>query len=131
MNTPYVKRKMFVMLCCLAAGIGIAYSLPAEVVSSVPMVRAGAIINALIVGMGITLVGHVNWHPVFQCTIPAAARGAVIAAFVHLDYVIYIWPDQRAFWIATATAAVFGAVVDASATKLYGNGKTLAADVSR
>ena len=131
MNTAYIKRKSFIMFLCLLAGIGVAASLPADVVETVPMVRAAGVINALVIGMAITLAGHVNWHPVFQCSVPSFLRGGVIAAIVHLDYVIYIWPDQGAFWIATASAAIFGSIVDASASKLFGEGKTLCEGVSR
>ena len=88
-------------------------------------VQAGMIINGLVIGTMLTLVGVFTWHPVFKFRIHPIFRGAFISAFVHLGYTIYTWPDQPLFWKTMIIAAVFGAVIDQMATQLYGEGEKL------
>ena len=122
---PFIKRKLFCVLVCLAAAILIAFTLPQELVDNVPMVRAATIINGLIIGVFITVAGVVTWHPMFKFRFHPLLRGASIAAFVHLDYTIYTWTDQPLFWKTMIIAAVFGAVIDMMATQLFGEGQKL------
>jgi len=122
---PIAKRKFFCVGISTIAAILVALTLPAELIEKVPLVRAGAIINGVITGSFITLAGVFTWHPVFKMRLHPLFRGAMIAAFVHLDYTIYTWPQQDVFWKTLAIAAVFGAVIDLMATQLFGEGEKL------
>ena len=124
-SLPYVRRKL---LCCslgLLAGAAMAVTMPVDVVTEMPLVQAGAVINGLLMGLMVSVVGFISVHPLFKIKIPVFLRGAVVAAFVHLDFVVYIWDDQPAFWSTIAMAAVFGGVVDLIASSVAGNGKVL------
>jgi len=129
--TPFFKRKTFCILVCLAAAILIAFTLPQELVDNVPMVRAATIINGILIGAFITLAGLITWHPMLKFRIHPIMRGAVMAAFVHLDYTIYTWPDPPLFWKTMIIAAVFGAVIDMMATQLFGEGQKLMEGMTR
>ncbi len=122
---PIAKRKFFCIGISLLASIVVAYSLPEELIKNVPMVQAAMIINGLIIGTMLTFAGVFTWHPVFKFRIHPIFRGAIIAAFVHLDYTIYTWSDKPLFWKTMVIAAVFGALVDLMATQLFGEGKKL------
>jgi len=122
---PLVKRKIFCVGICLIVSILVAATFPAELVERVPFVRAGMIINGLIMGTLLTMAGFVTWHPLLKFRLHPIFRGAFVAAFVHIDYTIYTWGDQPTFWKTIAIAAVFGAVIDMLATQLFGEGKTL------
>jgi len=115
----------------LLASIAVAFTLPAELIEKVPMVQAAMIVNGLIIGTMLALAGVFTWHPVFKARLHPIFRGALIAAFVHLDYTIYTWPDQPLFWKTMIIAAVFGAVIDQMATQLYGEGKKLLEGVTK
>ncbi|HCI03298.1 MAG: hypothetical protein CL969_00185 [Euryarchaeota archaeon] len=125
LSLPLAKRKFFCIGASLLASIAVAFTLPAELIEKVPMVQAGMIINGLVIGTMLTFVGVFTWHPVFKFRMHPIFRGALIAAFVHLDYTIYTWSDQPLFWKTMIIAAVFGAVIDQMATQLYGEGDKL------
>ena len=125
LSIPIAKRKFFCISISLLVSVAVALTLPAELIEKVPMVQAGMIINGLVIGMMLTFAGVFTWHPVFKFRIHPIFRGAVIAAFVHLDYTIYTWSDQPLFWKTMIAAAVFGALVDLMATQLYGEGEKL------
>lgn len=129
LSHPIVKRKMFCMLICIAAGIILALSLPGPLVNRVPLAQAGAIVNGMIMGAMLTMAGLVNWHPAFNMRLHPIIRGGMLAAVVHLNYVIYAWYDQSTFWTTILLAAIFGAVVDALATQMFGEGKKLAQNI--
>ncbi|MBU2213166.1 hypothetical protein KJ996_00835 [Patescibacteria group bacterium] len=128
---PLFKRKTFCILVCLAAALLIAYTLPQELVDNVPMVRAATIINGVLIGAFLTFAGFVTWNPMMKMRIHPLMRGAALAAFVHLDYTIYTWPDPPLFWKTMIIAAVFGAVVDMMATQLFGEGEMLLEGMTR
>lgn len=125
LSLPIAKRKFFCVGASLFASLIVAFTLPAELIEKVPMVQAAMIINGLIIGTMLTFVGLFTWHPAFKFRMHPIFRGAIIAAFVHLDYTIYTWPDQPLFWKTMIIAAVFGATIDQLATQLYGEGEKL------
>jgi hypothetical protein len=122
---PYSKRKLFCIGMCLLTGLAVAATLPQQLVSQVPLVRAAAVINSLVLGMMLTFAGFVTRHPLWKFRFHPLWRGAAVAAIVHLDYVIYAWTDQRTFWSTLIVAALFGAVVDVIATFYFGEGQKL------
>ncbi|MDA1209032.1 MAG: hypothetical protein O2904_03295 [bacterium] len=124
-NLPIVKRSAFCKTIGLLVGIAVAMSLPAEIVEAVPMIRAAAVVNILIASVFVAVMGLFTHHPVFKKRIHPLVRGGVIAAFVHVDFVIYMWPNQSQFWMAIGYAFAFGAVLDMLATQLFGEGKVL------
>lgn len=126
---PFMKRMGFCKGISLVMGILIVVGLPEPLVSQVPLVRAAAIINALIIGGVIGMAGLMTWHPVLRSRILPAPRGAVIAAFIHLDFIIYLWPDQSVFWQTVVFALAYGALLDYFATRMFGEGAVLLADV--
>ncbi|PIQ75753.1 hypothetical protein COU78_00075 [Candidatus Peregrinibacteria bacterium CG10_big_fil_rev_8_21_14_0_10_49_24] len=129
LSLPIVRRSAFCKSVSLVMGIAIAISLPAPLVQQVPMVQAAAIINALIIGVMIALAGVLVWQPVLNGRFHPVLRGGVLAAFVHLDFIIYLWPDQSLFWQTILFAAVYGALLDYFATRLFGEGMVLAKDM--
>jgi hypothetical protein len=129
LGLPIMRRSVFCKTVSLVMGIAVAMSLPEPLVQQVPMVQAAAVINMLVIGVMIILAGMATWHPVYNGRIPPAVRGGVIAAFVHLDFIIYMWPDQSLFWQTMLFAAIYGALLDHFATKLYGDGLVLAKDL--
>lgn len=126
---PIVKRSAFCKSVSLVMGIAIAISLPEPLVQQVPMVQMAAIINALIIGVMIALAGVMVWHPVLNARFLPIPRGAVLAAFVHLDFIIYLWPDRSLFWQTILFAAVYGALLDYFATRFFGEGEALTKDL--
>jgi len=128
---PFAKRKLFCVGISSVLAVIVAFTLPTELVETVPMVRAATIINGLIIGAFLTIAGVITWHPVFRFRVHPIFRGAAIAAFVHLDFTIYTWPDQPLFWKTMIIAAIFGAVIDLMATQLFGEGKELMEGMTR
>jgi hypothetical protein len=95
------------------------------------MAQTAIIINALVMGFVLTIIGVFDWQPVFRIRMHPLWRGAAVAAFVHLDYAITMWPDQPTFWKVIIIAAVFGAVIDLLATQLFGEGQQLLKGMTR
>ena len=95
------------------------------------MIRAAMIINGIIIGGFLTLVGRIDFHPIWKMTIHPFFRGAVVAAFVHLDFVIYSWGNQPLFWKSIFFAAIFGGVVDLLATQTFVKGKVLGEGITK
>ena len=122
---PLTKRKLFCVGISLLVFGAIAFTLPQETIDDVPMIQAGIIVNGLLLGFVITIIGHIRFHTVWKMKFHPIVRGALIGAFVHLDNTIYTWADQPLFWKTMAFAAVFGGLLDMFATQLYGDGKVL------
>jgi len=131
LTLPIAKRKFFCVGVSTIAAILVALTLPEELITNVPMVQAGAIINGVIMGTMITFAGVFTWHPLFKMRLHPLIRGALMAAFVHLDYTIYTWPEQPVFWKTMAIAAVFGALIDMMATQMFGEGESLLEGVTK
>ncbi len=123
---PFAQRVLFCMGIALAIFLALMLLLPETFVSRVPMIREATIIHGLILGWGLALSGFVNWCPFLQTRIHPFLRGALITAFLHLDFAIYTWPVNLLFWKMILTAAAFGGALDLLATDLFGDGKKLA-----
>jgi len=131
LSLPFFKRKLFCVGITTILAVIVAFTLPSELIKTVPMVRAATIINGLIIGVLLTFAGFITWHPIFRFRIHPIFRGAIIAAFVHLDFTIYTWSDQPLFWKTMIIAAIFGAMIDLMATQLFGEGQELMEDMTR
>lgn len=130
LTIPFCKRKYFCILVSVAAGLYMAFSMPSDLIALVPMVRAAVIVNALILGLVISIAGVANRHPYFGFRFHPLLRGALIGALIHLDFMIYAWSDQRVFWSTIIMAALFGALLDWVASMLFGEGRKLTKDLA-
>ena len=128
---PFYKRKQICMLSCIIAFGIIAFMLPQEIKTGIPMITAATIIHGLVMGAFLTMIGFVNYIPLLGMKLHPLFRGAFIAVFVHLDYTIYTWPDKALFWKTIFFAAILGSLVDLLATQLYGDGKNLLEGVTK
>lgn len=127
MQVPLMKRIVFCVTVSIICGVLVGASMPSALVKTIPMLPVAAALNVLLIGGLIALAGLETWSYAFHRAVNPLFRGAAIAATVHLDFVVYIWPNQTAFWKAIIYAAVFGALLDLFATHLFGQGKELRA----
>lgn len=125
LHVPLAQRIAFCVVVSIACGVLIGGTMPLDLVQQIPMLPVAAALNILLIGGLIALAGLETWSYAFHRTVSPLFRGAAIAATVHLDFVVYIWPNQTAFWKAIIYAAVFGAMLDLFATRLFGQGKSL------
>lgn len=125
LQIPLAKRILFCFLFSIFSGSIVGMSMPESLVNDVPMVPMAAMINLLLIGGLIAISGLETWSYTFHRRVHPVFRGAAIAATIHLDFIVYIWPDQTAFWQAILYAAVYGALLDVFATQLFGQGKSL------
>ena len=125
LRIPLYQRIVFCIGTSLLCGLVVGSTMPTALVRHLPMLPLAAALNILLIGGLIAISGVETWSYAFHRTVNPLFRGAAIAATVHLDFVIFIWPDQTAFWKAIVYASAFGGLLDLLATQLFGQGKAL------
>lgn len=128
MKTPKVplhQRIIFCVVTSFICGLIVGGSMPVHLVRQIPMLPVAAALNILLIGGLIGLSGLETWSYAFHRTVHPLFRGAAIAATIHIDFIVFIWPDQTAFWKALLYAGIFGGLLDLLASQLFGQGKEL------
>lgn len=132
---PAAKRKML----CLAMGIGFGF-LCAYLASSgmegqdfwwTPLMWS-IVINRILIGFVIFIVGAYNYIPLFKVKYPAWLRGAAVGALFSLGMAIGVFMNPEMaeeatmiFWMTILAGSVYGLIIDSIATVLFGDGKKL------
>jgi len=90
--------------------------------------------NRFLIGFVIFFVGFIKIHPLFEIRMYPALRGSLIGALVSLDIAIgiFITPATTGdisattiFWMTIIVGAIYGLIIDITATKFSGEGEDL------
>lgn len=133
---PAAKRK----ITCVLMGIGFGF-LCAYLASGGmegkdfwwTILMWSIVVNRMLIGFVIFVVGAYNYIPLFKMKYPAWLRGAAIGAVFSLGMAMGVLMDptmeyaeaMNIFWMTIAAGAFYGLVIDVTATALFGDGKKL------